>query len=77
MTHLLSCDLVHELLLVEFSLEGLDATLMLRLEEATQSETPPGENQNLFATRTVRTYVWIVPNWTLQQSMAISTERQV
>ena len=28
------------------------------------SETPPGENQNLFATLTVRTYVWIVPNWT-------------
>ena len=37
------------------------------------SETPSGENQNLFATLTVRTYVRIVPNWTLQQS----TERQV
>ena len=24
-------------------------------------ETPPGKNQNLFATLTVRTYVWIVP----------------
>ena len=26
------------------------------------SKTPPGENQNLFATLTVRTYVWIVRN---------------
>ena len=43
----------------------------------THSETPPGENQNLFARLTVRTYVWIVPDWTLQQSMAKSTERQV
>ena len=33
-----------------------------------RSETPPGENQNLFAKITVRTYVWIVPDWTLQQS---------
>ena len=41
------------------------------------SETPPGENQNLFATLTVRTYVWIVPNWALQQSTAKSTDRQV
>ena len=41
------------------------------------SETPPGENQNLLARLTVRTYVWIVPDWTLQQSMAKSTERQV
>ena len=41
------------------------------------SETPPGENQNLFVTLTVRTYVWIVPNWTLQQSATKSTERQV
>ena len=38
---------------------------------------PPCENQNLFATITKRTYVSIVPNWTLQQSTAISTERQV
>ena len=33
-------------------------------------EKPPGEIQELFATRTVRTYVRIVPNWTLQQSLA-------
>ena len=39
------------------------------------SETPPGENRNLFARLTVRTYVWIFPDWTLQQSMAKSTER--
>ena len=32
------------------------------------SETPPGENQNLFAGLTVRTYVWIIPDWTLLQS---------
>ena len=44
---------------------------------ARHSETPPGENQNLFARLTVRTYVWIVPDWTLQQSMAKRTERQV
>ena len=43
------------------------------------SETPPGENQNLFARLTVR----IIPTYgssqdlTLQQSMAKSTERQV
>ena len=41
------------------------------------SEKPPGESQNLFATLTVCTYVWIVPNWTLQQSMAESVERRV
>ena len=41
------------------------------------SEAPPGEDQNIFATLTVRTYVWIVANWTLQQSMSISTERRV
>ena len=40
------------------------------------SETPPDENQNLFATLTVRTDVWIVLNWTLQQSMAISMQRR-
>ena len=28
------------------------------------------------ALRSVRTYVWIVPNWTSQQSTAKSTERQ-
>ena len=31
----------------------------------------------LFARLTVRTYVWTVRDWTLQQSMAKSTERQV
>ena len=31
----------------------------------------------LFATLTVLPHVWIFPNWTLQQSMAVSTERQV
>ena len=31
------------------------------------SGTPPGKNQNLFATLTVRTYVWIFQNWTLQK----------
>ena len=41
------------------------------------SETPPGEIQILFARLTVRTYVWIVPDWTLQQSTAKSTELQV
>ena len=41
------------------------------------SKTPPGENQIFFVTLTVRTYVWIVPNWTLQQSTAKSTDRQV
>ena len=41
------------------------------------SETPPGKNQNLFATLTVRTYVWIVPNWTLQQSLGKSMEPRV
>ena len=41
------------------------------------SETPPGENQNLFETLTVRVYVWSILNWTLQQSMTISTERRV
>ena len=41
------------------------------------NETSPCENQNLFTSLTMRTYVWIVPNWTLQQSMAIVTERQV
>ena len=40
------------------------------------SETPPVENQDLFARLTVCTYVWIVPDWTLQQRMAKSTERQ-
>ena len=44
---------------------------------ALHSETPPGKNQNIFARRTVCTYVWIVPDWTLKQSMAKSTERQV
>ena len=41
------------------------------------SETPPGENQNLFVTLTVRTSVLIVPDWTLQQSMGKGTERRV
>ena len=41
------------------------------------SETPPGEEKNLLATLTVRAYVWIVTNWTLQQKMAIRTECQV
>ena len=41
------------------------------------SETPPGKKQNLFARLTVCTYVWIVQDWTLQQSMAKSTGRQV
>ena len=41
------------------------------------SETPPAENKGLFAALTGRTYAWIVPNWTLQQKLAISTERQV
>ena len=50
---------------------------LLYIRDSFHSETPPGENQNLFATLTVCTYVWIVPNWTLQQSTAISTERQV
>ena len=40
-------------------------------------ERLPGENKILFATLTVRSYVWIVQNWNLQQSMAMSTERQV
>ena len=40
-------------------------------------ETPPAEYQTLLATLSVRAYVWIVPNWTLQQSLAISAERQV
>ena len=56
------------------------ATFKIALEgslKTKHSETPPGENQNLFATLTVRTYVWIVPNWTLQQSMAKSTGRRV
>ena len=35
------------------------------------------ENQNIFARLTVRAYVWIVQDWTLQQSIAKSTERQV
>ena len=30
------------------------------------SETLSGESQNLFATLTVRTYVWIVQHWTLK-----------
>ena len=37
----------------------------------------PGKNQNLFATLTVRAYVQIVKYWTLQQSTAKSTEREV
>ena len=41
------------------------------------SKTQPGEILNLFVTLTVRTSVWIVLNWTFQQSMAIGTERQV
>ena len=49
----------------------------IRIAWHIHSETPPGENQNLFARLTVRTYVWIVPDWTLQQSVAKSTERQV
>ena len=40
-------------------------------------ETSPGENENLFATLTVSTYVWIVINWTFQQSLGKSTERRV
>ena len=51
-------------------------TAILRMK-VYHSETAPGENQNLFARLTVRTYVWIVPDWTLQQSMAKSTERRV
>ena len=33
------------------------------------SETPPRENQNLSPHSRVRTYVWIVPNWTLQKGL--------
>ena len=43
------------------------------VEKNPHSEIPPGENQNPFARLTVCTYVWIVPDRTLQQS----TERQV
>ena len=35
------------------------------------------KSKNLFATLMVRMYVWIVPNWNLQQSMAKSMEHQV
>ena len=52
------------------------APQVMRPKAPLHSETPPGENQNLFATLTVRTYIWVVPNWTLQQSMSVSTERQ-
>ena len=54
-------------------------SVLASLDSNQQSETLPaaGEDQNRFAKLTVRTYVWIVPNWTLQQSMAISTERRV
>ena len=52
-------------------------TLAKMVDLSLHSETPSGENQNLFARLMVRTYVWIVPDWTLQQSMAKSTERQV
>ena len=48
-----------------------------RTLEKKHSKTPAGEDQNLFATLTVRTYVWIVPNWTLQPSMDNSMERRV
>ena len=41
------------------------------------SDTPPGKNQNLFPKLTVRTYVWIVPYWTLHQSASRSIERRV
>ena len=41
------------------------------------SVTRPGEKQTLFATLTVRTSVWIFPNWTLQQSMSMCTRNCV
>ena len=49
------------------------------LEEQAHSETPPGENQNLFATITVLTYLYvcIFPNWNLQQSMTLSTDSKL
>ena len=53
------------------------SNFMTAFPHAKHSEKPPGKNQNLFATLTVHTYVWIVPDWTLQQNMAKSTERQV
>ena len=52
----------------------LHVLLMATRTDAQHNRT--GENQNLFATLTVRTNVWIVPYWTFQQSMAISTERR-
>ena len=51
-------------------------SLCVHVRISIYSETLPGENQNLFATLTVRTYVRIVPNWK-QQSLGKSTERQV
>ena len=41
------------------------------------SETPPGENQNVVVSLTVRIYVWIGPNWPLKQTKTKSTKRQV
>ena len=41
------------------------------------NKAPPGENQTIFATLTVLTYVWIVPDLTLQRSVPKSTERRV
>ena len=48
-----------------------------RPPDTTHSETQASKVQNLVAILTVRTYVWIVPNWVLQQSMAKSTGRRV
>ena len=48
-----------------------------RASDFLHSETPPGKKNNLSARLTVRTYVCIVPNWPLQQSMAKSTECRV
>ena len=46
---------------------------LLRQEyDRKHSKAPPGESQNLFATLTVRIYVWIVPNWTLERSSGVS-----
>ena len=41
---------------------------------ALSQRKPPSENRNIFATHTVRAYVWIVSNWSLQQSLDKSTE---
>ena len=35
------------------------------------SETQPGENQNPFAILTVRTYAWILPDWTLHHCTSV------